>query len=216
MTVPGLDSAVQRYNEIPDWSIRNANSVLDVGASDGSMAKFSRYGSIFDRVNDAGDYLGLDIQEFDYSYYNIIKRDLRDFVAVRHYDLVLASHVIEHIELEEWPRIFDELFGCVSKGGYLVVMVPFKQSETGYTCECSPMRHKVFDIDKIMLESFLPGGQYLYSRCGWRHFRDKGEFFPYALFRFVFRALTFHPYSVFNQKGLISQIVGVWRKRFEE
>ena len=215
MTLPRLETK-QHYNDFPDWCIRNAKSILDVGASDGSMAKFSCYGSIFDRVNDAGNYLGLDIQEFDYTYYHIIKQDLRDFKAEREYDLVIASHVIEHIAIERWPRIFTVLFGCVAKGGYLIVAVPWKQRAKGYTCDCSVMAHRVFGIDKIMLESFLSGGRYFYSKCGWRHFRDKGEFFPYALLRFIYRALTFHPYSVFNQKGLISQMVGVWRKRFEE
>ncbi len=216
MTLPGFEAATKRYNEIPERCIRNAKSILDVGASDGSMAKFSRYGSIFDKVNDAGNYLGLDIQEFNYTYYNIIKQDLRDFEAERAYDLVIASHVIEHIKIERWPRIFDVLFGCVAKGGYLIVAVPWKEPAEGYTCDCSAMAHKVFDIDKIMLEGFLPGGRYLYSKCGWQHFRDRGEFFPYALFRFIYRALMFHPYSVFNQKGLVSQMVGVWRKRFDE
>jgi len=212
MTLPGMHSAIKRYDEIPFRCIMNAISILDVGAADGSMAKFSHYGHIFDRVNAAGNYLGLDIQEFDYTCYNIIKKDLRDFVPERSYDLIIASHVIEHITIEDWQHIFDTLFGCVAKGGYLLVAVPWKQSETGYVCECAAMRHRVFGIDKKMLERFLPDGRYLYSKCGWRKFREKGEFFPYVLFRFIYRALMFHPYSVFNQKGLVSQIFGVWRK----
>jgi len=216
MVIPSLDAAVRHYNAIPEPCIRNAKSILDVGASDGSMAKFSRYGSIFDRVNDAGNYLGFDIQEFDHTYYNIIKQDLRYFKAEREYDLVIASHVIEHIEIEVWPKIFNELFGCVAKGGYLVVMVPFKQPEKGYTCAYFPIRHRVFDIDKKMLERFLFGGHYFYSKCGWRNIREKGEFWPYVILRLIYRVFTFHQYSIFNQRGLVSQIVGVWRKRFEE
>jgi len=215
--LPDLTLAARRYGEIPYRCIRDAKSILDVGSSDGSMAKFSHYGPIFDRVNDAGNYLGLDIQEFEHTHYNIIKKDLRDFIAERKYDLVIASHIIEHIEIEEWQSLFRKLFGCVTERGYLVVNVPFRQRKRACICECAPMDHKVYGIDKKMLERFLPDGRYLYSIGKWRHFKENGEFFLYAVFRLFFRVLTFHPYSIFKGKGNVYQITGIWRKkRFEE
>lgn len=216
MTLPDPTLAALRYGEIPYRCIRDAKSILDVGSSDGSMAKFSCYGPIFDRVNDAGNYLGLDIQEFEHTYYHIIKKDLRDFTAKRKYDLVIASHIIEHIEIEEWQSLFHKLFGCVAEGGYLLVNVPFRQRKRVYNCECEPMNHKVYGIDKKLLESFLSGGHYLYSKGKWRHFREKGEFLLYAVFRLFFRVLTSHPYSILKGKGYVYQITGIWRKRFEE
>lgn len=215
MTLPDMDSAARRYDELPHRCIRDAKSILDVGSSDGSMAKFSRYGPIFDRVNDAGNYLGLDIQEFEYTYYNIVKRDVRDFIAERNYDLVIASHVIEHIEIEEWPKILTELFGCVAESGYLVINIPFRQREWDYVCECEAMDHKVYGIDKKMLERFLPGGRYLYSINKWPYFREEGEFLLYAIFRFIYRMVTFHPYSILKGKRHVYQMTGVWRKGAE-
>jgi len=212
MTLPDPTLAAVRYGEIPYRCIESAKSILDVGCSDGSMAKFSRYGPIFDRVNDAGNYLGLDIQEFEYTYYNIVKRDVRGFIAERDYDLVIASHVVEHIEIEEWPRTLTELFSCVAEGGYLVINVPFRERERGYTCECEAMNHKVYGIDKKMLERFLPGGRYLYSIGKWPHFREEGEFLLYAILRLIYRVLTSHPYSILKGKGYVYQMTGVWRK----
>jgi len=215
MTLPDLDSAARRYDDLPYRCIRGAKSILDVGSSDGSMAKTSHYGPIFDRVNATGDYLGLDIQEFSDPHYNIIQQDILDFVPQREYDLVIASHIIEHIGIEKWPELLDMLYDCVAEGGYLIVAVPFKQRERVCPYECDAMRHKVFGIDKKMLERFLPGGRYLYSIGKWPQFREEGEFLLYAVLRLFYRVLTSHPYSILRGKGYVSQIIGVWRKEVE-
>lgn len=216
MVLPGLQAATQHYNEIPERCIRNAKSILDVGSSDGSMAKYSNYGRFFDKVNDSGNYLGIDIQQFQHTCYNILQQDILRFVPERDYDLIVALHVLEHIDIASWKELFEKLYSCVAAGGYLVVNVPFQQHEVEHTFECAAMQHKIFGIDKQMLERFLPGGRYLYSKGRRWYFREPGEFLLYAVFRLVFRVLTWHPYSIFRLKGRPCRIIGVWRKRFEK
>ena len=216
MVFPNILAAAEHYNEIPYCCIKDAQSMLDVGSSDGSMAKCSNYGRFFDKVNDSGNYLGIDIQQFQHTCYNILQQNILRFVPERAYDLIVALHILEHIDIASWKELLERLYSCVAAGGYLVVNVPFRQHEVEHTFECEAMRHKVFGIDKQMLERFLSGGRYLYSKGHRWHFRDKGEFFPYALLRFVFRVLTRHPYSVLRMKGRPCRIIGVWRKRFDE
>lgn len=218
MAFVDMRNCAAHYNEIPFRCIRNAKSILDIGCSNGLPAKFSRYGLLFDKIDDAGDYLGIDIQNFKQTCYHIIQQDFWDFEPVRKYDLVIASHLVEHIVIEKWQRLLDRMYSCVAENGYLVVIGPFKQKETDHSDRHSAMQHKVFDIDRQTFEQFLPNGRYRYSK-DWqsRFFREEGESLPYAIFRLIYRVLTFHPYSILSQRRYPSQMIGVWRKkRFEE
>lgn len=213
MAFPDMDTAIQHYNEIPYCCIKDVKSILDIGSSNGIMAKSSNYSHIFDKVNDAGNYLGVDIQEFEVTHYHVIRKDVLDFIPEREYDLVIASHIIEHIDIGKWGNLLDRLYGCVAQGGYIIINVPFKQNRPDYGRGCAAMEHKVIQIDKWLLEGFLPNGRYFYSRERRYHFREKGEFFLYAVLRFIYRALTFHPFSIFIQRGYPCRIIGVWRKK---
>lgn len=206
-------NASNHYNEIPFQCIIRAKSILDIGSSNGQMAKQSKYGFIFDKINNEGNYLGIDIQSFNYSCYNIIQKDLLSFIPKQKYALVIASHVLEHIDIKEWKKFFHIFFNCVSKKGYLIIITPFKQKITDMLHRPKPMQHKVFQIDKQLLEQHLSNGCYRYSknlisRC----IKEKHEFLPYTILRLFYRIITFHPYSIFKQNMYPEQIIGIWKK----
>jgi len=201
------------YNDIPFQCIINAKSILDIGSSNGIGAKNSKYKYIFDKIDNEGNYLGVDIQFFDYLYYNVIQEDLLNFSPQRKYDLVIASHVIEHIDISKWKDFFHKFFSCVSKNGYLIVITPFKQKIRNDTFKPKPMQHKVFQISKQLLEQHLSNGCYQYSKdLTSRCIREENEFLPYVILRLFYRVITFHPYSIFKHKRQPTQIIGIWKK----
>jgi len=216
MALPDIRTATAHYNEIPFRCIKDAKSILDIGSSNGLMAKFSRYGLLFDKINDAGNYLGIDIQNFGHTCYRIIQQDILDFEPERGYDLVVACHLVEHIEIEKWQRLLNRMYGCVAENGYLVVVGPFKQKKMDYSDRHYAMQHRVFEIDRQTFEQFLPNGRYRYSKdLQTTFFIDEGEFLPYAILRLIYRVLTFHPYSILRQRRHPCQMIGVWRKEAE-
>lgn len=206
-------NASKHYNEIPFQCIIRAKSILDIGSSNGQMAKQSKYGCIFDKINNEGNYLGIDIQSFNYSCYNIIQKDLLDFIPKQEYDLVIASHVLEHLDISKWKNFFHKFFNCVSKKGYLIVITPFKQKITDMSYRPKAMQHKVFQIDKQLLKQYLSNGCYQYSKdLTSSYIREENEFWPYAILRLFYRIITFHPYSIFKQHRYPTQIIGIWKK----
>lgn len=216
MKLPDVPTGAERYNEIPLRCIKDAESILDIGSSNGLMAKFSRYGLLFDKIDDAGDYLGIDIQKFSHTCYHIIQQDFWDFEPEREYDLVIACHLVEHIVIEKWQRLLDKMYGCVAENGYLVVVGPFRQKRMDYSDRHPAMQHRVFEIDRQTFDQFLPNGRYRYSRdLHSRFFREEGEFLPYAILRLIYRVLTSHPYSILKQRCNPCQMIGVWRKGAE-
>jgi len=212
MAMPDLKSSIQHYNEIPFQCIKDAESILDIGSSNGVMAKFSNYSHLFDKINESGNYLGIDIQQFSYIHYLIKQIDFLVFEPTRKYDLVLALHIIEHFDIQQWPLLFNKLYNCVSNNGYLIVNTPFKQKKCLFKGKHDFMRHKVFQIDKKLFEQFLSNGHFNYSKEKLHHFRDKDESLPYAILRFFYRIITNHPYSIFKCRMYSQRIIGVWRK----
>lgn len=214
MVIPDLRNAIKHYNEIPLDSIKDAKSILDVGSSNGIMAKFSKYSDLFDKINARGNYLGIDCQMFSYTHYLITQADVLDFEPTRKYDLVLALHIIEHFDIGQWKMLFDKLYSWVSEKGYLVVATPFKQKEPLYQNGLDCMKHKVFHIDEQLLGQFLPNGIFICSGERYYYFRDKGESLFYAFLRFFYRIITFHPYSFLKNLHLTKsqRITGVWQK----
>ena len=212
MVYPDLKSRIGHYNEIPNFCIKTAKSILDIGSSNGQMAKKSKYGFIFDKINNEGNYLGVDIQSFNYLYYNIIQADLLNFKPQRKYDLVIASHILEHLDISEWKNFFHKFFNCVSKKGYLIIITPFKQKITNMLHRPKAMQHKVFQIDKQLLEQYLSNGHYQYTKNLVSSFiKEENEFLPYTILRLFYRIITFHPYSIFKRRPSM-EIIGIWKK----
>lgn len=213
MTLPIIETGIKHYNEIPRYCIIDAKSILDIGCSNGIMAHSSKYRSVFERVNNNGLYLGVDIQHFSYNHYFILQHDILSFVPKIKYDLIILSHVLEHIDIIKWESLLSKLYNNLEIDGYLVINVPFRERPQTNIHKNTEMEHKTFLIDKQTLEWFLPDGKYFYFRDKWLYLREKGEFLPYAILRFIYRALTNHPYSVFNQKGKLCDMIGVWKKK---
>lgn len=211
-SIGSLKSGIAHYNEIPFYCVKDARSILDIGSSNGLMAYLSKYARFFNRINKRGNYLGIDIQSFHYLYYPIKQVNVFDFEARKKYDLVLALHVIEHFDIQQWQTLFDKLYGWVSKNGYLVVNVPFKQKKAIYKDKLKVMRHKVFGIDKQTIEQFLPNGHFTYSKARYLPFKEDHELLFFAILRFFYRAITLHPYSIFKRRICPRRIIGVWQK----
>ena len=176
------------YDQIPDYCLQDANSILDVGSMNGLSALLSRHREHFLNAEARNMYQGVDIQQYPRLFLEpILTCDILDFETGKKYDLVLALHVVEHIAFENWPRLFDILHGLVAPGGYLVVATPHKENEK----EAPPV-HVVFDIRKELLSSFMPHATICKPRVSYRHFREWGESRLWATARFVWRLLKRH------------------------
>jgi len=205
---PDLITSPRHYNEVPSYCI--GKSVLDLGSSNGCGAYHSKHRDLFN------DYLGVDVQGFDKCCLPVIQSNIFDFKSDRKYDTVLALHVIEHFDIELWPKFFDIVDGLLKPNGYLVVNVPYRQKVHVSVGEF--MEHKVLNIDETLLSRFLDFKRYIKIKQ-WRKwaFRNKGESFLWATARLVFRILTNHKYSFLKRLYARSQIlIAIYWKEREE
>jgi len=93
-------------------AIRNASSVLDVGA--GSM----RFMQLVQRRGFAGRYDTQDIgTEFDYTYSDL------DQVS-QTYDAIVCMDVLEHLELADGVGFLHRLLSLINPGGVLAIQTP--------------------------------------------------------------------------------------------
>ena len=190
MSIPELTSSTLHYDEIPRYCL--GDNILDVGSSDGQGALLSRHREHFLDNH----YLGIDIQAFDKYYLPVMTGDILQFNTDMKFDTILLLHVLEHIELEIWPKLFTCLQDMLTLDGFLVVNVPLLQKNTYMRKD--HMSHVVAKIDEELLSQFCEFRRF--KRVGkspiLQHFRDPGESLLWAISRFIFRIITHHPHSV--------------------
>ena len=137
-----------------------SKSVLDVACGDGTNQYKSTNWKIIDKAIHEDRYTGIDIMHppspDGITYINI---DLFDYEPEHQFDTVLAIHIIEHIELDRWPELFDKLKSWVKPNGYLIVGAPYGGSHLKYENfkGPEPMRHVVFGIYEGLLLPYYPG-----------------------------------------------------------
>ena len=183
-------------------------SILDIGCMSGLNALISKYRKYFLGAEIKGEYLGVDILEYPKNYLApIVIDDVQTFCTDQTFDLILALHVMEHIDLASWDRVILKLQQAVKVGGYLVIDVPYKEKDTNPYIDSND--HVVFDIDDSLIRGFLPNAEIFKYRRKYRHFRKEGESLVWAICRSFWRTLTKHEYRF----RLKDNIVAVWKNQ---
>ena len=194
----------RHYDDIPDDIMQGAKKILEFGPATGINQLASRHRDFFIENNTAGRYLGIDTKMYEERYLNIEQGDIRTFDTKEQYDIILALHVFEHIDLSHWYPTFRRLRDVVAHGGYLIVGVPCDEPAE----ESSNEGHVVFNITRELLAQYLPGAEIREIRN--YRFHEDGARFLWALSRFVRRWLTRHP-TVTKR----SRLLAVWRTEVE-
>ena len=193
------------YNQVPDYCFKDGGSILDVGCMSGLNALISKHRNYFLEAEANKSYQGVDLLVYPKNYLDpIIIDDLREFWTDESFNLVLALHVMEHIEIEYWNRIICKLQHFVKPGGFLVIGVPYKSRDPEVE---NP--HVVFDIDENMIRDFLPRINIYKHRKSYPHFREPNESLVWAIGRFFWRIVTRHDYRWRIQS---EAMVVVWKK----
>ena len=191
----------QHYNDVPDDIMQGDLKVLEFGSATGINQLASRHRDFFVRNNAAGRYLGIDTRMYCEQYLNIEQGDIRIFDTGEKFNIVLALHVMEHIEIHHWRRVFAKLGRMLVDGGLLIVGVPCDECAE----EASNEEHVVFNITRELLEQYLPGAD-IREIHNYR-FHEDGARFRWALVRFVKRWLLGHP-----MVSMIPRLLAVWKK----
>jgi SAM-dependent methyltransferase len=76
----------------------------------------------------AGDYVPADLHPDAYPLEGIIPLDLMSFEANQRYDVVYASHVMEHVEDD--GRVLSNIYSALKSGGEAWLIVPLWDSHT--------------------------------------------------------------------------------------
>jgi SAM-dependent methyltransferase len=138
------------YNDIPYGVLLKHSTILDVGAGYGRNQILGKNGNYFIEASCDGRYYGIDLDSPQPLLLNI-KTGIDvvgDWCPVKQYDVVLAIHFIEHIDIKHWESVFEKLKASVAVGGVLVIMVPYMESPR-------PGHHKVFNIDELFLLRYI-------------------------------------------------------------
>ncbi len=94
----------------------NKIRILDVGASEGYINELLQKEESGKDI----DYLGIDVR-FESKKFNVIRANIEDYELEGDYDLIIISHVLEH--LENYHGIFKKLADH-TKSGAIFVAVP--------------------------------------------------------------------------------------------
>ena len=189
----------EHYDDIPDAILQGEKTILEFGPATGINHLISRHRDFFIDNNNAGRYLGIDIIPYKERYLTIEKGDIRDFETDKRFDIVLALHVLEHIEISDWPHVIEKLTSWVALGGYLIIGTPHKefQNITGL--------HLVLRITPETIKQYLPDSEVSFFKTRY-HFAEDGARFSWALLRYIWRQLKRHPYVKTTVR-----ILAIWR-----
>ncbi len=102
----------------------NAMTVLDVGSGDGEHARmFATHGAEVDCIDYGTSIYANQAKEFTPSQrIKTLNIDFNAFIPSKQYDLVWASHVLEH---QRNPGIFiEQLIRCCHPNGRIIITVP--------------------------------------------------------------------------------------------
>lgn len=95
-------------------------SLLDVGAGPGTVAR--EIAPLFRAITlIEPNPMQLSASAFENA--EIIHDTFENARVERQYDLVLCSHVLYHVALEEWPRFVDDLLARTRPGGHCVIVL---------------------------------------------------------------------------------------------
>jgi len=188
------------YNDISEDVLQGSKTILEFGPATGLNHLISIHRDFFIKNNKAGRYLGIDLEPYEERYFNIQQGDIRYFQTDQKFDIVLALHVIEHIEFDQWASVLEKLCSFVASGGYLILGTP--HNEPPNTTEL----HLVWRITPTTFLDFLPDAEFKEVRNKYP-FAEDGARFAWALLRFIKRWLTRHPYV-----RPYARLLVVWKK----
>jgi len=192
------------YNDIPEDLLQGEKKILEFGPATGLNHLISVHRDFFIENNKARRYLGIDLEPYEDHYLTIEQGDIRHFQTDQKFDIVLALHVIEHIELEYWASVLERLCSFVAPEGYLILGTP--HNEPPNTSE----QHLVSRITPTTFLDFLPDAEITKFKTGYS-FAEDGARFAWALLRYIKRWFTRHSYVIQTTRLLV-----VWKKGAEE
>lgn len=140
--------------------VDRAASILDIGCGFGHFLRALREGGY-------GSLAGVDISTEAVEHCRAeglpVERigDLQDYCcqATRHYDFIVMSHVLEHIEKERIiPTLRDIRLHLLNENGTLCVMVPNAQSATGCYWAYEDFTHTTLFTGGSLLHVLKAGG----------------------------------------------------------
>ena len=173
------------YDDIPSEILSGRKTVLEFGPAVGISQLMSRHRTFF--IENEENYLGVETYDYDKFHLPVIKGDIRTYVTDIKYDIVIAMHVLEHIEFHYWKETIGRIKSFLVPGGCLVIGLPYKEPEyRGYT------NHKVFDITEETILEFLPDARVTKYKNKIQ-FAEDGASFIWALFRYIKRRVRCHP-----------------------
>ena len=204
MRVDNYSISGAHYDDIPQHILQGEKTVLEFGCATGLNHLISVHRSFFIENNKSGRYLGIELFEYDEKYLNIEHGDIRTFDTSLQYDIVIALHVLEHIEFEDWEIVIPRLCSFVKEGGYLIIGTPDDEplgaSEGHLVSNITPSTFKEFltDCEVLQIRNKYP-------------FAEDGARFAWALLRYAKRWITRHPYV-----RPYSRLVVLWKRESEE
>jgi SAM-dependent methyltransferase len=117
---------------IPELPKSKTAAILDIGCGFGQMLLRIREKGY---SNLMGVDIGLESKQFCQSKGLIVEQigSIQEFAASNHgkFDLILMSHVLEHIPKEQTIETLQSIKSLLAPGGSYIVMVPNAQSNTG-------------------------------------------------------------------------------------
>ena len=186
MRVGKFSISPAHYNDIPDDLLQGQKNILEFGCAIGLNQIISRHREFFINNNREGHYLGVDLEPYQEKYLNIIVGDIRDFKTEKKYDVVIALHVLEHIELSYWNETIQRLKSFVAQNGVLLIGTPNEEPDDNDEYHC------VFNITVDMLKHYITGADVLKIKKPFA-FAEDGASFSWALVRYIKRRITHHP-----------------------
>ena len=187
------------YNDIPSELLQGKKTILEFGPATGINHLISKHRNFFINNNTDGRYLGVDLMPYEQRYLTIEQGDIRHFRTSQQFDIVIALHVLEHIELVCWPDVLGRLKSWVNPGGHLIIGTPC--NEPPHTSEL----HLVSRITPELVKKFLPDAQVQRIRTKYS-FAEDGARFGFALLRYIKRWLTRHPYV-----RTYGRLIAIWK-----
>ncbi|MGY5857904.1 MAG: methyltransferase domain-containing protein [Candidatus Thorarchaeota archaeon] len=208
--------AVARYNMIPDDYF--TGNILEIGARTGKMQVESKHGSKFQKANEQGRYLGIDITPQENASLKVIELNFLDMESKSRFDTIIASEVLEHIAFRDWPKAFSLLIELLQPDGKLFITTPHNEQLKDYIHYYHSQTggeyfqaHVTFGITKKVIEHFLPGAKCKVLKVG-SSIREKHESLGKALIRLVYRIIKRHPYA-WNWMPKAHSLIVYWTKK---
>lgn len=100
------------------------------------------------------------LSDIDPHFPNIVKVDARS-IPYRNLEAIYASHIVEHIAIEEVPKMLSHWFECLAPGGQVIINVPdmeWLSREIVKTEKGFPPESEYFNtVDKLMFVIYGPG-----------------------------------------------------------